>query len=232
VLNAESIKVLKGEKKVVLKESVKANKINVNNDLFEMLRNLRREIASEESIPPYMVFSDATLKELSIRYPVDSNQMLNISGVGDLKLKKYGEKFLNIIKKYVEENKIEPDWWFKIGTASKTERKSDKPKTHHITINMLKDNMGIREIAKKRQLALSTILTHITKYFEEENVMDINIKFEELFSCLEEKKVLKAIDKVGISKLKPIKDLVPDSIDYDKIRAIIIKNYILKEVAK
>lgn len=232
VLNAESIKVLKGEKKVVLKESVKANKINVNNDLFEILRSLRREIALEESIPPYMVFSDATLKELSIRYPIDANQMLDISGVGDLKLKKYGEKFLNIIKKYVEENKIQPDWWFKIGTASKIERKSDKPKTHHITINMLKENVGIREIAKKRQLALSTILTHITKYFEEENIMDINIKFEELFSCLEEKKVLKAIDKVGISKLKPIKDLVPDSIDYDKIRAVIIKNYILKEVAK
>lgn len=81
-----------------MKESVKANKINVNNDLFEILRSLRREIALEESIPPYMVFSDATLKELSIRYPIDANQMLDISGVGDLKLKKYGEKFLNIIK--------------------------------------------------------------------------------------------------------------------------------------
>lgn len=53
---------------------------------------------------------------------------------------------------------------------------------------MLKENVGIREIAKKRQLALSTILTHITKYFEEENIMDINIKFEELFSCLEERR--------------------------------------------
>ncbi|MFL0196547.1 DNA helicase RecQ [Clostridium sp. WILCCON 0269] len=229
-LNSQSIKVLKGEEKVILKESVKINEITSNNDLFEVLRTLRREISMEESIPPYLVFSDATLKELSVRYPVNSQQITDISGVGDLKSKKYGERFLNVIKKYVEENKIQPNWSFKSDVANKIERRNDKLKTHQITINMLKDNIGIKEIAQKRQLTLSTILTHITKYFEEENAMDISIKFEELFTDSEESEVLKAIDKVGVSKLKPVKELLPDSISYDKIRAVVIKNYILKGV--
>lgn len=232
VINAQSIKVLKGETKVILKEEFKADKISSDNNLFEVLKNLRRKISLEESIPPYMVFSDATLKELSIRYPLNSNQILDISGVGDLKFKKYGEEFLNVIKKYVEENKIQPNWSFKSDITDKNHRKNDKPKTHHITIDMLKNNIGIREIAKRRQLTLSTILTHITKYFEEQNVMDVNINFEELFTSSEENEILQIINKVGISKLRPIKELLPDSIGYDKIRAVIIKNFILTEVVK
>lgn len=70
--------------------------------LFEELRKLRMEIAKEEKIPPYMVFSDKTLAGMSEVRPQTLDEMLNISGVGQFKLEKYGEKFLESIKKYEE----------------------------------------------------------------------------------------------------------------------------------
>ncbi|WP_196008235.1 DNA helicase RecQ, partial [Clostridium tyrobutyricum] len=84
ILNEESVKILKGIDKVILKERFKAKKISVNNKLFEALRVLRMNMAREESVPPYLIFSDSTLKELSSRYPCTEEQMLDISGVGEL----------------------------------------------------------------------------------------------------------------------------------------------------
>jgi superfamily II DNA helicase RecQ len=69
--------------------------------LFEKLAILRRKIASEENVPPYYVFHDATLKSMSSTLPVDLDSMKNISGVGKMKLEKYGTAFVNEIKKYI-----------------------------------------------------------------------------------------------------------------------------------
>ncbi|MHC6180400.1 DNA helicase RecQ [Clostridium sp. JNZ X4-2] len=227
ILNSQSVKILKGEEKVVLKEPAKAEKIITNSDLFETLRSCRREIADEESIPPYLVFADTTLRELSSRYPVTSEQMLDISGVGELKLKKYGNRFLKIIREYVEKNKIQPSWFFKGELQKNHEGKGNKLKTFQITINMIKDNMSIEEISRKRDLTVSTVISHITKYLEEGEKFNLNVKFDNLFTTDEENKVLKVIEKLGMSKLKPIKESLPDNISYDKIKAVILKDYIL-----
>lgn len=66
--------------------------------LFEKLRNLRLEIAREESMPPYIVFSDKTLIDMCVRVPRNKSEMLNVSGVGTVKFDKYGQRFLDAIK--------------------------------------------------------------------------------------------------------------------------------------
>jgi ATP-dependent DNA helicase RecQ len=66
--------------------------------LFEKLRNLRLEIAREESMPPYIVFSDKTLIDMCVRVPRNKSEMLNVSGVGAVKFDKYGQQFLDAIK--------------------------------------------------------------------------------------------------------------------------------------
>ena len=70
--------------------------------LFEALRALRREIASEEKVPPYIVFSDKTLTHMCILKPVTEAEMLEVSGVGAYKFEKYGERFLESVRKYLE----------------------------------------------------------------------------------------------------------------------------------
>jgi ATP-dependent DNA helicase RecQ len=74
--------------------------VNLDQDLFELLRNLRTEIAKEEKVPPYIVFSDKTLIGLCQVKPVTEDEMLLVSGVGQFKLDKYGQRFLEVMKSY------------------------------------------------------------------------------------------------------------------------------------
>ena len=105
-LNAMSRKVLVGEQKVELKEFKVHKKEVQNNELFEILRGIRSEIASENNVPPYVIFGDVTLEEMSVKYPTYKEAMLGITGVGQLKYSKYGDRFEDAIKKYAEEHNI------------------------------------------------------------------------------------------------------------------------------
>lgn len=101
-LKEKAVGVLKGEQKVYHKTQ-KRKKIAVeDNSLFVVLKSLRKSISERENVPPYIVFSDSTLREMSEYCPLDEEAMLNIKGVGETKLKKYGEEFLQSIKSYVD----------------------------------------------------------------------------------------------------------------------------------
>ena len=99
-LNALSWQVLRGQKKVWQKV-VTINKAEAKGDLFEKLRLVRRELAIKAKLPPYMIFSDATLIEMAQKMPVTLEDMSHIRGIGEFKLNKYGSEFLNVIKKFV-----------------------------------------------------------------------------------------------------------------------------------
>ncbi|HEM8364112.1 TPA: DNA helicase RecQ [Enterococcus faecium] len=94
------IQVLKGQESVYRKEPKKVQQLSdeETDTLFEVLRELRTDIASEAGVPPYVVFSDSTLKEMSRIRPSSRLEMLQIKGVGQSKLDKYGEAFLSRIK--------------------------------------------------------------------------------------------------------------------------------------
>ena len=108
-LNNLSYKVVKGEIKVLLKDvNIESNRVEIN-DLFDKLSSLRREIAQEEKKAPYMIFGDGTLREMSVKYPIDKEEMLKISGVGEIKYERYGERFIEIIEEYVIDNNIKKE---------------------------------------------------------------------------------------------------------------------------
>lgn len=74
-------------------------------DFFEVLRNLRTEIAREESLPPYLIFSDRTLIDMCVKLPMNREEMFSVNGVGEHKYEKYGERFLACIREYTGEKK-------------------------------------------------------------------------------------------------------------------------------
>ncbi|MCY8981178.1 DNA helicase RecQ [Bacillus halotolerans] len=94
--------VLKGELSVARKEALKAAAITENDELFERLRTLRKQIATEQGVPPFVVFSDQTLKDMSGKQPVNDEELLSIKGVGEQKRTKYGRLFLEEIQAYVQ----------------------------------------------------------------------------------------------------------------------------------
>ena len=93
---------------VMRKEKVQISQIVEDNDLFEILRNLRREISVEsEKVPPYIIFSDVTLTGNECIDARNEMELLQIKGVGERKLASYGEAFLAAINSYCEENGVE-----------------------------------------------------------------------------------------------------------------------------
>lgn len=234
-LNKLSMQIIKGERKVFVKEHVVKKIKTEENELFAVLRELRREIAMEEKIPPYMVFGDTTLKELSNRIPTNEEEFLDISGVGNSKLNKYGEAFINKIKEYINEKNIEVKFIFnkKLSSDSNSKLKDKGNKTKELkiksneqTVSLLKEGVTLKSVAEERVLALATVISHVQQYISDGNKIDFEINFDGLFSESEEKIILEAIDKVGYNKSKEIKEVIPDDIGYDTIRAVILKKII------
>lgn len=237
-LNNASMEIIKGERKVFVKEIV-TKKIKVeDNELFTILKELRMEISKDEKIPPYMVFGDATLKEISTRMPINEEQFLDISGVGNSKLNKYGDRFISVVNQYMKDKNIEVKWTFNKLNNSKTtsneistENQKDtttqvKQKSYDVTIQLIKDGKTLKEVAKERNLTLTTIIGHVQQYISDGNDINFSINFNEFFNKEEEDKVMKAIDEVGYAKTKEIKEIVPQEITYDIIRAVILKKVI------
>lgn len=105
-LNDRSRRVLTSQEKVQLKEFRVEKKASEENELFEILRNLRQELAKENNVPPYIIFGDVTLKEMTVNYPISKYEMLKVSGVGEVKYNKYGKVFEDVIRNFVEEHEI------------------------------------------------------------------------------------------------------------------------------
>lgn len=99
-LGAKALPVLKGEEKVWQKIVLRPVKQAEDDELFEHLRRLRKEISQQEGVPPYVIFHDSTLREMSSLCPTDKQAMLQVKGVGEAKYEKYGERFLDCLRTY------------------------------------------------------------------------------------------------------------------------------------
>ncbi|WP_027417661.1 DNA helicase RecQ [Aneurinibacillus terranovensis] len=100
MLSERCIPVLKGEEKVFQKVRKTEAKQPVDDALFEQLRQLRKSLSEKENVPPYVIFSDSTLRDMCETLPADQSSLLAVKGVGELKLVKYGRQFLEVIQQY------------------------------------------------------------------------------------------------------------------------------------
>lgn len=101
-VSEEGKAVLMGEQSVMRKQAVTVSKLAENDPLFEHLRKLRKEIADEEKVPPFVIFSDKTLRELCDKKPVELEGMRFISGIGEVKFEKYGKRFFDAMHAFKE----------------------------------------------------------------------------------------------------------------------------------
>lgn len=222
----ENVKeILNDERQVFIKrkiEKIDTNFAKSNADydvnLFEVLKDLRRNIAEKNNIPPFIVFADASLKEMCKYFPVDKNSMLSISGVGINKLENYGDAFIETIKKYVNDNDVnlleKP-----VKCSENKEKISSKEDTKIVSYNLfVNDKKSIDEIAKIRSLTKKTIEEHLLKCYESSMDIDLSEYINENFKDI----IYKSIQNVGYDKLRAIKDLVPAEVDYFNIKYFVI----------
>jgi len=237
-LNGMALEVLKGSKTVAIKRiiniqnTVADEKTTVDSGLFDKLRAIRKQLADKQNVPPFVIFSDATLKDMCKKYPTNEEDMLMVSGVGAFKLEKYGTQFISAIKSYIEEHKLEIDEQAhiksKTGHNAKTDKQTidkpimDKPKidTRLASYELYKNGQNIDEIAIERGLSTNTIEGHLLDCLEK----GMQVDFDSLFPTEFEPKILEVIQSIGDAKLKAIKEALPEEITYGAIRYVIYKN--------
>lgn len=206
LFNGKKVKLatLQTKVKSVAKETVNQAETE---GLFDSLKQLRLSIAKEENVPAYVVFSDAALRDMEKRLPKTESEFLEVSGVGEAKNEKYGERFLQAIEKFLEAKK----------KVKKTTKKRKTP-THKISYQLFKDGKSIAEIAKERNLTENTIYGHLMKVHENgENIDLFNlISQDEIDAIVKVKK--EAEQEHEESGLKTIFEKLNEEIPYWKIK--------------
>jgi ATP-dependent DNA helicase RecQ len=148
----------------------------VRDELFEALRQLRRNLAQQKGVPPYIIFSDATLEEMAANRPATDGEMKEISGVGERKLVLYGDVFLNEIRSFIRQ---QADLGVKIKGASAV-----------VSYQLYREGLSIEAIANKREISENTILAHLAQLYEKGEEIDLDALIspeekERVLNCLE-----------------------------------------------
>jgi ATP-dependent DNA helicase RecQ len=227
-LTDKSLDILKGNEKVELfkvhkKEKKKASLVSKVShpyieELFNDLKTLRTEFAREEGVPPYVVFSDATLVELATYLPQDEREMLKISGIGDVKMERYGADFLRVVREYCESNSLKSRIKLKTPKPKKrTKRDKKGENTYTTSLKMFKDGMSVSEIASERNLAKSTIENHLVRF-----IPTGEIQLEELVDVEKIEVIRDAIYEINPENgISPIKEFLGEDFSYGEIRAVV-----------
>ncbi|WP_105614407.1 DNA helicase RecQ [Vallitalea okinawensis] len=210
-LTNKSVNVIKGEEKIWRKIQVQLKK-KEDNQLFEQLRSLRKAIAVENSIPPYIIFHDSTLNDMSTQLPTTKEAMLGIKGLGVSKYEKYGDQFLQCIMDYTNDH---PE---KTIANKVIKDHQDKVPSHLVTLELFNKGLSLKEIATARELKSLSVEGHLFRCYDEGHDIDIAQFIPQEYK----EEIYQAIDKCGIEKLKPIKEVLPNEVSYTAIKAAII----------
>lgn len=199
---------------------------NVTTDkkLYERLRDYRLSVSKLEGVLPYMILSSNTLKEISGRYPLDEEQLKDICGIGPVKINKYGEDIINIVKEYIQENNINPKWEEK--KRLKLVLDGNSRKNDEIALDLLNQNKDINDVADELEISVSTVLGYVYDYIKLGNNINFDIDLKCMYTENEKEMILDAINRFGDEKVSVIKKVMPDYVKYESIRAVILERYI------
>lgn len=206
--------VLLGKENVLRKERVETRQIVQDHPLFEVLREVRKEIAQGEGVPPFVIFSDQTLKDMCVKMPQSDSELLTVKGIGEHKLVKYGSHFLQAVQHFIKEN---PNYAETIKTEVVSERKKSgkaSANSHLETYEMYKQGIDLNEIAKERNLSRQTIENHLIRCYED----GMEVDWQSFVSAEYESLIETAVQNAD-GGLKSIKEQLPNEVSYFMIRA-------------
>jgi len=183
--------------------------------LFEQLRKLRKELADRQGVPPYVIFPDTTLMEMSYYFPQSEESLLHIYGIGSAKAKKYGSTFLSEIVSWSEEHGVEE----KSRDIQKRMEKSSSRKKHEQIGEEYNAGKSLEHLAEEHGVKLATILNHLKTCADEgfklspEGILDASG-----LSSRKRDEVMASMNKHGASLLKPVYEDLDKTVDYNELR--------------
>jgi ATP-dependent DNA helicase RecQ len=229
-LNSDSWQVLRGQRQVMIavapkpqdsgQTATQADSEQVE-ALFKRLQSLRKRLADEQQVPPYVVFSNATLRFMAQSQPQNRAQFAQISGVGDRKLAQYGEIFMAEILAFREEHGLsrnQTDEFREIMTIplpqyNPSSRLGD---THQKTLELYQQGLKPSDIAAARDLRLGTILSHLSDLLESGEGIDL----DRLIAPERQQVIVAAMRAGGELSLSAIRERAGEGYGYDEIRLV------------
>ena len=143
-------------------------------ELFSILKGLRKKVAKRLGLPPYVIFQDPSLEAMATTYPITMEELQNIAGVGQGKAKRYGEEFLNVIRRHVEENEIDRPEDLTVRTIP------DRNSTKQYIIKLIDRKIPLPEIARSKGLEFSELIDDIEAIVYSGTKININYYINEI----------------------------------------------------
>ena len=185
--------------------------------LFNQLKDLRKKVAKKQGIPPYTVFMDPSLEDMTVQYPISIEEIAKIYGVGDGKAKKFGKEFAEFIKQYVEENNIER-------TQDMVLKQVANKSSHKVFIIQSTDKkIDLEDIAKAKNLSMDELLKEMERIVYQGTKLNIDYYVDENF---DEDIVEEFMEFMGESESDSMKVLLAefgDDLSDEEVRMLRIK---------
>jgi ATP-dependent DNA helicase RecQ len=169
--------------------------------LFEKLRTVRKQIADRNSLAPYMIFADSSLKLMAQTRPQNLADFTNLSGVNEHKAQQYGSSFISAILEFTAQHQLP------ISLPSKSQM---------LTLQLHQQGLSVAEIAQQREFAVSTITSHLSELLE----MNQPVALNKLVQADRQQTIIETIEKVGDASLTTIKETLGDDYSYDEIKLV------------
>jgi len=180
-------------------------------DLLDALKDLRSEFAYQEDVHHFQIFTQETLYELCEKLPVTTAQLKKISGIGKVRLKKYGSAIVETILNYCIANDITVN--------TKEPVKKQKIDTKKLSLQLYQSGKNLEEIAKERNLTVNTIMGHLANFTKSGEVKITDLISEERF-----KKIKQIIENNDFESLGELKKIANDEYDWGELRLVL--NYL------
>ncbi len=202
--------------------------LNYDHALFDILKNKRKTLADNAGVPPYVIFPDRTLIEMSAYFPQSPESLLNIHGIGEAKLEKYGRLFLIEIKNYTGEHQLKE---IPKNTAARVKSRPQprkKKRRHEMIGSLYNSGKSVPEIMTMFIVKQSTVLDNLYKFAQDGNPLE-NGEVINLSRLQTEQKTeaMDAFAKYGTELLRPVFDALNGNVDYEELK--IIRLYYLYE---
>jgi ATP-dependent DNA helicase RecQ len=203
------------------KESVKTKEMQMDYDrnLFESLRMKRKQLADDAEVPPYVIFSDNTLIEMATFFPQSPKRLLTIHGVGEVRLERYGDDFLKIIKKYCQANNISEKR--KTGYVPPRKKKSTISAKSIEIGKLFNKGQSLSSLASAFAIKEGTVIDHLNKCVSGEFALDTKrLIAASRLSTEMQNRVMDLFEKIGHDRLRPIFDELNGAVSYNELHIL------------
>jgi len=199
----------------------KANKQELEYDhaLFALLRAKRKELADAAGVPPYVIFADRTLVEMSAYAPQSAERLLDISGVGQVKSRRYGQAFLEVLLDYCRKHNL-PE---KTKEAKESRRpKYDSGRRYVMVAEAFNADESVTDLMERYHVKAATILDHLTRYIEAGNTIRRAGELLAFSSASPDQQAsaFAAFEEIGTALLKPVFDRLNGALNYDELKIL------------